>query len=118
MVRYAAIKKNNPRKIQVHCKPIAWCVLAGDHSRKTFSVTFGLNVRLDLSGKATTKSLCALCTKLLLKILGESTWTVAVRVIRGDEGVGDIPGVRGGSGESSGVLHNIARLTQELRLRV
>ena len=54
---------------------------------------FGLNVRLDLSGKATTKSLCALCTKLLLKVLGEATRTVTVRVIRGDEGVGDIPGV-------------------------
>ena len=61
-------------------------------------VTFGLNVRLDLSGKATTKSLSSLCTEPLLKILGESTWTMAVRVIRGDEGVGDVPGVRGGSG--------------------
>ena len=79
---------------------------------------FGLNVRLDLSGKATTKSLCALCTKLLLKVLGEATQTVTVRVIRGDEGVGDIPGVRGGSGESSGILCNKARLTQELRLKV
>ena len=64
------------------------------------SVTFGLNVRLDLSGQATTKSLSALCAKSVLKILGESTRTVAVRVIRGDEGVGVIPGVRGGSGES------------------
>ena len=63
-------------------------------------VTFGLNIRLDLSGKATTKPLCALCTKLLFKILGEGTWTVTVRVIRGDEGVGVIPGVRGDSGES------------------
>ena len=84
----------------------------------THTVTFGLNVRLDLSGKAMTKSLCALCTKLLLKILGEGTQTVAVRVIRGDEGVGDIPGVRGGSGESLEVLRNVARLTQELRLKV
>ena len=89
--------------------PITWVI-----SR----VMFGLNVRLDLSGKATTKSLCALCTKLSLKILGEGTRTVAVRVIRGDEGVGAIPGVRGGSGESSEVLRNIARLTQELRLKV
>ena len=79
---------------------------------------FGLNVRLDLSGKATTKSLGALCTKLLLKILGESTWAAAVRVIRGDMGVGDIPGIQGGSGESQEVLRNIARLTQELRLKV
>ena len=62
-------------------------------------VTFGLNGRLDLSGEATTKSLGVLCTKLMLKILGESTRTVTVRVIRGDEGMGAIPGVRGGSGE-------------------
>ena len=82
------------------------------------TVTFGLNVRLDLSGEATTKSLSPLCTELLLKVLGESTWTVAVWVIRGDEGVGDIPGVRGGSGESSEILRNVARLTQELRLKV
>ena len=44
--------------------------------------------------------------KSLFKILGESTWAVTVRVIRGDEGVGDIPGVRGGSGESVEVLRN------------
>ena len=62
-------------------------------------VTFGLNVRLDLSGKATTKSLSSLGTKLLLEILGESTGAMAIWVIRGDEGVGDIPGVLGGSGE-------------------
>ena len=71
-----------------------------------------------MSGKATTESLGALCTKPLLKILGEGTQTVAVRVIRGDEGVGDVPGVRGGSGESSEVLRNEARLSQELRLKV
>ena len=63
-------------------------------------VTFGLNVRLDLSGKATTKSLSSLSAQPGFEILGESTGAVAVRVIRGDEGVGDIPGVRGGSGES------------------
>ena len=79
---------------------------------------FRLNVRLDLSGKATTKSLGTLCTKLLLKILGEGTRVVTVRVIRGDEGVGAISGVRGGSGESLEVLRNKARLTQELRLKV
>ena len=65
-----------------------------------------------------TKSLCALCTKLLLKILGEGTWIVIVWVIRDDEGMGAFPGVRGGSGESSGVLRKKARLTQELRLKV
>ena len=60
-------------------------------------VTFELNAQLDSSWQATTKSLCSLGTELLLQVLCESTWTVAVRVIRGDEGVGDIPGVRGGS---------------------
>ena len=49
-----------------------------------------------------TKPLRLLQTKLLLQVLGESTWTVTIRVIRGDEGVGDIPGVRGVSGESAG----------------
>ena len=56
-------------------------------------VTFGLNVRLDLSWEAMTESLCSLVTKLLLQVLGKSTWTVTIRVIHGDEGVGDIPGV-------------------------
>ena len=65
-------------------------------------VTFGLNVRLDLSREATTKSLGSLQTELLLKVLGKSTWTVTIWVIRGDEGVGDIPGVRGDSGEPAG----------------
>ena len=69
-------------------------------------VTFGLNVRLDLSGKAMTKSLCSLNAELLLKILGESTWTMAIWMIRGDEGMGDVPGVRGGSGESLEFLRN------------
>ena len=31
---------------------------------------------------------------------------MTIRVIRGDEGVGDIPGVRGGSGESAGSALN------------
>ena len=59
-------------------------------------VTFGLNVRLDLSGEATTKSLSSLYTELLFEVLSKSTWTVTIQVIRGDEGVGDIPGVQGG----------------------
>ena len=46
-------------------------------------VTFGLNVRLDLSRKATTKSLGSLCTQPGFEILGESAGTVTVRVIRG-----------------------------------
>ena len=57
------------------------------------SVTFELNVQLDLSGEATTKSLSSLRTELVLQILSEHAWTVRIRVIRGDEGVGDIPGV-------------------------
>ena len=65
-------------------------------------VTFGLNVRLDSSGRATTKLLCSLQMELLLKVLCKSTWTVTIRVIRGDEGVGDIPGILGGSGEPVG----------------
>ena len=48
---------------------------------------FGLNVRLDLSRKATTKSLSSLSAQPGFEILGESAGTVAVRVIRGDEGV-------------------------------
>ena len=65
-----------------------------------WSVTFGLNIRLDLSREATTKSLRLLHAELLFKILGGSTWAVAVWVICGDKGVGAIPGVQGGSGES------------------
>ena len=38
----------------------------------------------------------------MLKVLRKSTWVVTVRVIRGDEGVGDIPGVQGDSGEPAG----------------
>ena len=66
------------------------------------NVTFELNVRLDLSGEATTKSLSLLGTELMLQVLGERNWTVRIWVIRGDEGVGDIPGVRGVSGGSVG----------------
>ena len=62
-------------------------------------VMFELNVRLDLSWKATTKSLRSLQMELLLQVLCESTRTMAIWMMRGDEGVGDFPGVRGGSGE-------------------
>ena len=82
------------------------------------SVTFELNVLLDLSWQATTKSLCPLRMKPLLQVLSKSTRTMAVRVIRGDGGVGDIPGVRGGSGGGLKIVHNRTRLIQELRLRV
>ena len=43
---------------------------------------------------------------------------MTVRVIRGDEGVGDIPGIRGGSGGGLKIVHNRTRLIQELRLKV
>ena len=59
-------------------------------------VTFGLNVWLGLSWEAMTKSLRSLKAKPMLQVLSKSTRTVAIRVIRGDEGVGDIPGIRGG----------------------
>ena len=36
--------------------------------------------------------------ELLLQVLSESTWAVTIWVIHGDEGVGDFPGVQGGSG--------------------
>ena len=42
--------------------------------------------------------------ELLLQVLCKSTWTVTIRMIRGDEGVGDIPGIRGGSGESADLV--------------
>ena len=67
-------------------------------SLRAHPVTFELNARLDLRGKATTKSLGSLGTELMLQVLGERTWTVRIWVICGDEGVGDIPGVRGVSG--------------------
>ena len=50
---------------------------------KSVVVTFGLNVRLDLSRKATTKSLSSLGAQPGFEILGESAGTMAVRMIRG-----------------------------------
>ena len=63
------------------------------------SVTFELNAWLDLSRQATTKLLSSLCMELMLQVLCESTWTLAIWVIRGDGGVGDTPGIRGVQGE-------------------
>ena len=83
----------------------------------TPSVTFEWNVLLDLSDRAATKMLGSLVAKLLLQILSESGWTVTVWVIRDDEGVGDIPGVRGVQGVCR-FCATKTRLTQELRLRV
>ena len=70
--------------------------------QNTRAVTFGLNIRLNLSREATTKSFGSLQAELLLKVLCKSTWTMAIQVIRGDEGVGDFPGIQGGSGEPVG----------------
>ena len=59
--------------------------------------------------------------ELLLEVLGESTWTVAVWVIRGDEGMGDIPGIQGGFRGSAGSVprrlncHKNSDLRSEVR---
>ena len=66
------------------------------------TVTFKWNVLLDLSGQAVTKTLSLLMVELLLQVLCQSTGTMTIRVIRDDGGVGDIPGVQGGSGGSVG----------------
>ena len=42
--------------------------------------------------------------EFLLQVLGQSTGTMAIWVICDDGGMGDIPGVRGVSGESVGSL--------------
>ena len=65
-----------------------------------------------------TESLCPLQAKPLLQVLSESTRVMAIRVIRGDEGMGDIPGVQGVSGGGPKIVRNKTRLTQELRLKV
>ena len=75
------------------------------------------NVLLDLSGGAATKMLCSLMTELLLQVLGQSTRAMAVQVICGDKGVGDIPGIQGFQGVCRFCTTD-TRLTQELRLRV
>ena len=59
---------------------------------------FEWNVQLDLSGEAATKTLSSLKTELLLQVLSKSTRMLTIWVIRGDEGVGDIPGVQGVQG--------------------
>ena len=70
------------------------------------NVTFEWNVQLDLSGKAATKTFGSLMMELLFEVLCQSTRTVAVQVIRGDKGMGDIPGVRGGFKGGLQVLRN------------
>ena len=54
---------------------------------------FKWNVLLDLSGEAATKMFGSLMMEFLLEVLCQGTWAMAIRVIHGDEGMGDIPGV-------------------------
>ena len=61
-------------------------------------VTFEWNILLDLSGEAATKTFGSLVMKLLLQILSQSTGAMTVWMIRDDEGMGDISGVRGVQG--------------------
>ena len=42
--------------------------------------------------------------EFMLQVLSKSTRIVTIWVIRGDEGVGDIPGVRGVSGGACSVM--------------
>ena len=69
------------------------------------NVTFEWNILLDLSCRAVTKSFRSLVLELLLQVLCQSTGTMAIWVICGDEGMGDIPGVLGVQG-SLQVLRN------------
>ena len=76
-----------------------YCLFVGlSTSQHIHSVTFEWNILLDLSGGAVTKTFCSLVMKLLLQVLGKSTWRLAIWMICGDEGVGNIPGVRGVQG--------------------
>ena len=67
---------------------------------------FEWNVLLDLSRGAVTKTLCSLVMELVLQVLCESTGTMTIWVIHGGEGVGDIPGIRGGFRGSVGSLQS------------
>ena len=78
---------------------------------------FECYILLDLSGKATTEMFSSLVTEPLLQVLSQSTRAMTVWMIRDDEGVGDIPGVRGVQGVCR-FCATKTRLTQELRLRV
>ena len=71
-------------------------------------VMFGLNAWLDLSKVAATKVFGTLLAQLLFEVLGESTWFGVIQVIQGDVGMGDIPGIRGGSGKSVDSLGKLA----------
>ena len=82
------------------------------------TVMFEWNARLDLSEEAATKTFGPLLMEFLLEVLCQSTWTVTIWVIRGDKGVGDIPGVQGGFRGVCRFCTKETQLTQELRLRV
>ena len=71
-------------------------------SDANLSVTFEWNVLLNLSGEAATKTFSPLVMELLLQVLSQSTRAMTIWVIHDDEGVGDIPGVRGVQGGSVG----------------
>ena len=60
----------------------------------THTVTFEWNILLHLSRGAATKMFSSLMVEFLLQVLCQSTGVVIVQVIRGDEDVGDIPGVQ------------------------
>ena len=64
-----------------------------------------------------TKMLGSLMMEPLLQVLGQGTRAMTVWMIRGDKGVGDIPGVRGVQGVCR-FCTTKTRLTQELRLKV
>ena len=78
---------------------------------------FERDVLLDLSGGAATKMLCSLMMEFLLQVLGQSARAMAIWMICGVEGMGDIPGARGVRGVCR-FCTTETRLTQELRLRV
>ena len=59
---------------------------------------FKWNVLLDLSRWAATAMFSSLMMELLLQILSQSTRAMTIWMIHDDEGVGDIPGIRGVQG--------------------
>ena len=61
------------------------------HLLTMYNVTFKLNVLLDLSVEAATKLFGVLSTEFSLKILSESTWAMAIWMIRCGRGRGRYP---------------------------
>ena len=83
-----------------HSSPVQYTCISSHLSwwLPSLPVMFEWNVLLNLSGGAATKMFSSLDTELLLQVLCQSTGTVTIRVIHGDEGMGDIPGIRGVQG--------------------